>query len=127
VRQRRRIHLKREPGDPAQRFTVSKDLLGDFLRITNQQRAVRPSLGIEPRAGHGRPATLLADVGDSTGLAREELVGGFLRGLCDVPERMDAHLQAIGRMSVSLTGFSIQIDQRAEAPRFAADDRDHQG
>jgi hypothetical protein len=32
------------------------DLLGDFLGIANQQRAVRPSLRIEPRAGHGRPA-----------------------------------------------------------------------
>src|SRR6185503_164623 len=71
-------------------------------------------------------ATLLADVRDSTRVAREELVGGFLRGLCDVPERMDADLQPIGRMSVSLTGFSIQIDQGPEAPRFAADDRDHQ-
>ena len=65
VWQRRRVHLKREPGDPAQRFAVSKDLLGDFLGIANQQRAVRPSLGIEPRAGHGRPATLLAHVSDS--------------------------------------------------------------
>ena len=44
-----------------------------------------------------------------------------------IAERMDADLQTIERMSVSLTGFAIQIDQRPEAPRFAADDRDHQG
>src|SRR6185295_635949 len=101
-------------------------LLSDLLRIPDQQRAVRPSLGIEPGAGRGRPATLLADVGESTGVAGEELVGGFLRGLRDVPERMDPDLQSIRRVSVLVTRFSIQIDQGPEAPRFAADDRDHQ-
>lgn len=95
VWQRRRVHLKREPGDPAERFAVSKDLLGDLLRMTNQQRAVRPSLGIEPRAGHWRPAALLPHIGDGTGVAREELIGSFLRRLCDVPERMDADLESI--------------------------------
>jgi len=49
VWQRRRVHLKREPGDPAQRFTVSKDLLGDLFRITNQQRADRPRWASNPR------------------------------------------------------------------------------
>jgi len=118
--------LKREPRNPAERFTVPNDLLGDFLGIANQQRAVRPSLGIESRAGYRRPATLLPDIRDSTGVAREELVGGCLRRLCNVPQRMDADLQAIGRMSLALSGFSIEIDQRPEAPRFATDDRDHQ-
>ena len=81
VCQRRRVHLKREPRDPADRFAVSNDLLGDFLGTANQQRAVRPSLRIEPRAGHGRPATLLPHIGDGPGETREELVGGFLRRL----------------------------------------------
>jgi hypothetical protein len=44
----------------------------------------------------GRPAALLANIGDRTSVAREELVGDFLRRLCDVPERMDTDLQAIG-------------------------------
>ena len=48
VWQRCGVHLKREPGDPAQRFTVSKDLLGDFLGIANQQRAVRPRCASNP-------------------------------------------------------------------------------
>src|SRR5213080_3195978 len=109
VWQRRRVHLKREPRDPAERLAVSHDLLGDFLGIANQQRSVRPSLRIEPRTGCGWPATLLPHIGKGARVAREELVGGFLRRLRDVPERMDADLQAVGRMSISLTGFPIQI------------------
>jgi hypothetical protein len=46
VGQGSRIHLKRNPGDTAQRLAVTNYLLGHFIRTANQQRAVRTSLRI---------------------------------------------------------------------------------
>jgi len=37
VRQGSRIHLKRNPGDTAQRLAMTHYLLGHFVRTSNQQ------------------------------------------------------------------------------------------
>src|SRR6266446_722572 len=39
---------------------------------------------------------------------------------------MDADLKLIRRMTGAATGFTVTIDQRPKAMRFAANDRDHQ-
>ena len=39
---------------------------------------------------------------------------------------MDADFQLLGRVPVSLTRFTIEIDERTEAVRPATNDRDHQ-
>src|SRR5207244_4344442 len=53
--------------------------------------------------------------------------GGLVRCCGDVAKAVDTDLQAIGRESSSAAGLSIEIDERPKAPRFSADDRDHQG
>src|SRR5882672_2111516 len=63
VRQGGRVHLKSETRDAAQRFTVSNDLLGNLLRIPDQQRSLRTSLSIEISASDRTPSAFLPNVG----------------------------------------------------------------
>ena len=119
------VHLKREAGDTAQRFAVPNDLLDYFFGAAHEQRALRGSLRIEVGTGDGRPSAFLRDRGESAGVAWEEVIDGFLRRRCDIAQGVYAHSQLIGRVSEPLAGFAVEIDKRPEAPRFAADDRDH--
>src|SRR5439155_22803624 len=98
-----------------------------FVGTTNQQRAVWTTLGVEPRPRDGRPAALLRDSGDGTGVAGKERIGGFLSRVGDVAEGVNADLQAVGRVSGLLAGRAVEMDQRTEASRLTADDGDHQG
>ena len=69
---------------------MTKDLLGHFVRATDQQGAVWPSLSIEGRTRHRGPSAFLANVGDGTSEARKKVVSGFLRCPRDVAGHMDA-------------------------------------
>src|ERR1700680_784243 len=126
VRQRGRVHLKRDPRYAAQRLTVSDNLLRHFVRAANQQRALWTSLSVEARTCHGRPAALPSNVGYRAGIARKKVVGSLLPGVCDVARRMDADLQSIGCVPLSPARFSIEIDERPKSPWLAADNGDHQ-
>src|SRR5437667_4351954 len=106
---------------------MSNDLLHDFVRTTNQQRAVWTTLRVEPRARDGRPAALLRDTRYGTGVPGKERIGGFLRRVGDVAEGVNADLQTVGRVSGMLAGRAVEIDERPEAARLTADDGDHQG
>src|SRR5712691_9580950 len=90
MRQRSGIHLKREPRDTSQRLVMTKDLLGHFVRATDQQGAVWASLSVEGRTRHRGPSAFLANVGDGASEARKEVVRGFLRRTRDVAGHMDA-------------------------------------
>jgi len=89
------IHLERDPRDTAQGFAVSMDFLDHFIGAADQQRTLRTALRIEARACDGRPSTLFADIGDGAGVTGKEGVGGVLRRLGDVAERVNADLQPI--------------------------------
>jgi MarR family 2-MHQ and catechol resistance regulon transcriptional repressor len=78
------------------------DLVDHFVQAANEQRAMRTSLRVEVRTRHRRPPALLADIGDGTGLARIKVVSGFLRRLGDIARRVDANLESVRRMPVSL-------------------------
>ena len=45
----------------------------------------------------------------------------------DVAEGVDADVEFFGSVAGATPGFAIEVDERAEAVRFAADDGDHQG
>src|SRR5205085_934131 len=54
-----------------------------------------------------------------------EIIRGFLRRGRNIAEGMDTDREVIARMSGAFSCFPIQIDERTEAPRLTADDRDH--
>src|SRR6266567_3267968 len=105
---------------------MADDLLYHFVGVADQQRALWTSLRVEPRACDGGPSALLPNIGDGAGVSGKEVVGRLLRGGCDIAERMHANLQLLGRVSCLPAGLAVEIDERTEAPRFTADDGDHQ-
>src|SRR2546428_14195509 len=96
VRDRGRVHLKREAGDAAKGFAVPNDLLDHLVGAADEQGALRGSLRGEVGTGDGSPTALLADVGHGAGVAGEEVVDGLLRGRRDVAKGVHADLQLIG-------------------------------
>ena len=121
VRQRRHVHLKRDARDAAQGLAVSHDLLDDLVRVADQERAVRTALRVEARPGHGRPSALLPDVGDGTGVAREELIRGLPCRRGHITERVDADFQPIRAWFADyvrwLTTHSNGIEERLPVSR----------
>src|SRR5258708_24445597 len=101
------------------------DLFDDFFGVANEQCALWGSLRFEVGTGDGRPSALLCDRGEGADVARKEVVDGLLRGRCDVAESVYADFQSIGRVSESLAGFTVEINERPEAPWFTADDCNH--
>src|SRR2546430_1966272 len=67
------------------------------------------------------------DVAHGPGKAGKVTLRGLLARLRPVAGRMQAHLQAMRGVSGSLSRLAVEIDQRPEAARLAADDGDHQG
>jgi hypothetical protein len=118
-----RIHLKSDARDAAQRFTVSYDLVGDFVGAADQQRAIRAPLRVEVRTSAGTPAALLADVADRAGVAGIELIRGLLRRGRDVAERVNANLQLIGLVTRSCAGFAMRRRPLRALRRAGVEDR----
>ena len=81
---------------------------------------------VEVGTGDCGPAALLADLGELCRISRKELVGGFVVGLCNLAEQVDAHLHAGRVMAGPLIRTAVAVDERAEAVGFAADDGNHQ-
>ena len=46
--------------------------------------------------------------------------------LADEPDAVQADLELVWRMAGAAAGLAVEVDQRAEARRLAADDRDHE-
>src|SRR4029077_14167961 len=111
----------------AQRFTMSNDFFRDFVRVADQQCALRASLSIEISARHGTPAAFLPYISKRTGVAGKEIISGLLRRRCNVAERVHADFEPVGRVSHASARFPIEIDERAEAVRMPTDDGNHQG
>ena len=101
MRQRRRIHLKRDSGNAAQRFAMPHDPLGHFVRFPDKQRTVRSALGVEALAGNGTPAPFLGDAADGLGVAGEVVVAGLLARRRDITEGMDAYSPVSRNRSIS--------------------------
>src|ERR1700737_5561990 len=126
MRQRGRVHLKGETRDAAQRFTVSNDLLCDFLRIANQQRTLRTSLSVEISASDGTPAALFPNVSERASVARKEIISGLLRRRRDIAERVHTDFESIRGVSRTPARFPVEIDERAEPVRMPTNDGNHQ-
>ena len=54
------VHLEADSRQPAQRLAVEGDLLGHLLGAADEQRPLRPALGVEVGTGDGRPSAFLA-------------------------------------------------------------------
>ena len=116
--------MKTEAGDTPQRLIVSNDLLDYFFGVADEHRALRGSLRIKVSTGDGGPSALLRDRGDGARVTWKEVVNGLLRRRCDIAQGVYADSQSIGRVSEPLASFSVEINERPEAPRFTADDCD---
>jgi hypothetical protein len=114
--------LEIDAGDAAQGFTMAKDLLRYFVRVADEERATRAELGVEARAGDGRPAAFLCDAADGTGIAGKELIGGYLARGGHIAKRVYTDLELVRGVAGLLARLSVEIDRRTEAARLAADD-----
>ena len=113
--------MKSDAGDPAQRFTVSNDLLRHFVGVADQQGAMRTALCVETRAGCGRPAALLRDAGDGAGVAGEIGIGSLPRRGCDIAQRVYADLRSsvspAGRSNGSVTKYRFRFGSSSRTRR----------
>ena len=97
----------------------------DLLRAADSKRAARRAQLVELLARHRRPSPLAPDAVHHPGVGGEELVGRVLRAVGHIGVRVDADrhgrvVPGIGR------GLAVELDQRREALRRAADDREGQ-
>ena len=126
VGQRGDRHLEAEAVDAAEGFAHAQHLFGDGGGVADQQGAGGLAERFELAAGDGGPAALAADLGEGFGVAGEEIVGGLAVGFGDVAEGVDADLEVFRGMSGAAARLAVEVDERAEAVRLAADDRDHE-
>ena len=106
---------------------MPNEFVSDFVRVPDEERAPGPELRIEVTARHRGPSPFLADIAHDLRPAGEVYVGGFLRRLGHETRRMHADDQSLWRVPRTPARLAVEIDERPEAPRFAADDRHHQG
>src|SRR5438132_4560280 len=105
---------------------MANDLLGHLFGIPDYQCAVRSTLRVEIRSGHRRPSAFLADIRHDASIAGKEVRSRFFRCRGDVSEGVHTDLELLRCMTGLSSSLAVKIDQRAKAPRFAADDRNHQ-
>jgi hypothetical protein len=103
-----------------------EELGGYGFGIADQECASGAAEGFELGAGDGRPAALFADLGEGFGVAGEEIVGGLLVGVGYIAEGVDSYFEFLGSVPGAFAGFAVEVDERAEAVGFAADDGDHE-
>jgi hypothetical protein len=119
-------HLEADAGDAAESFVHLKKLGGYGFRIADKERAGGATQGFELVASDRRPAAFLTDPGERFCVAREEVVGGLLVSVGNVAEGVDADFELLGGVTGTLTGYTVEVNKRAEAMRFAANDSDHE-
>src|SRR5580704_515073 len=124
--QRRNAHLKRDARDTAERFVHAQHFFGDRFCIADEESASRPARGVELRARRARPAAFFADLGESVRVTGIEIIGGLLGRVGKKSDRVQPNDEFLRRVAGACSGFAIEIDQRPEAMRLAADDRDHE-
>ena len=83
------------------------------------------SLCVETRTRHRRPPALLPDIRHCLGVSRKEGVSRLLRGVCDLPEHVDANGELLRGVPVLRPGLAMEIDQGPESPGFTADNGHH--
>src|ERR1700733_1474126 len=126
VRKRGYAHLECDARDAAESFVYVKDFFRDRSSVTYQQRSSGPALCVELRAGGGRPAAFLADFGKSVCVTWKESIRGFVCGVREKADGMKTDSEAVGGMAGASPGFAVEVNERAETYRLAADDGDHE-
>ncbi len=121
VRQRADAELDQE-ALVAEDLVLEEDLLDHLLGTADEARAVEVERRVELRARHRRPPALAPDLVHDRLERGERLVGGRLRRVGDEAVRVDA--QRRRRVAVLLRGAAVQLGERREALRLAADDRE---
>jgi len=119
-------HLEADAGDAAQGFVHLEELGGYGLGVADEERAGGAAESFELAASDGRPAALLADLGEGVGVAGEEVVCGLFVGVGDVAEGVDADFEFLGGVTGAFAGFAVEVDEGTEAVGLAADDGDHE-
>ncbi len=104
-------HLEVEAGDAAEGFVDVEDFLGDFFCIAYDECAGGAEECVELAASDGRPAALLADLGEGFSVAGEELVGGLGGGVRYVAKHVQADFELLGGVAGAGPGFAIEIDE----------------
>lgn len=120
-------HLKVEAGDAAEDLVVVEDLVDHGCGVADYEGTGIAADDLELAAGDRGPATLLADLGEGSGVAGEEVVSGLFVGVGDVAEGVDADGEFFRGMAGAAAGFAVEVDEGAEAVGFAADNGDHEG
>jgi hypothetical protein len=108
-------HLEADAGDAAEVFVHLQELGGYGFRIADEECALGAAEGFELAACDGRPAALLADLGEGFGVAGEEVVGGLLVSVRYVAERVNADLELLGGVAGALAGFAVEVDEGTES------------
>ena len=125
VREAGTIHLEGEALDAAEGRTMAQNLLGDVGGAADHQGAGGAVLGIEAGSIDGGPTALFADPGEGFGVTRVILINRLGATRCHIAQRMDAHAEALGGVTGLGASLAIEVDERAEAVGFAADNCHH--
>src|SRR4029077_19246228 len=106
-----RIHLKDYPRHSAQSFVMMNNFFRNFLRIADDQCSIWPSLSFKIGTRDRRPAAFFANFCKSSSIAWKKFVARFLRSLCNVSERMQAHLHLVCRVPASSKGLFVEFNK----------------
>src|SRR5688572_7079489 len=82
--------------------------------------------GVKLSTRDRRPPAFLADAGNSFGVTGIEIINRLLRRFGDVTQGMNADFELVRGMSCTPAIFSVDVNERTEPPRLAANDGDHQ-
>ena len=108
-------------------FVLHEDLVDDLLRRAHEIGAIGRGAGVELGAGGRGPATLLADAVHGFAVGRIGEVARILAVGRDEAMRADADRQGLG-VATDLGGrLAVEIDERRELARLAANNGNHQG
>src|ERR1700730_11094532 len=98
----------------------------DGFDVADEQRAFRSAQRVKLRPCSWRPSPFLANFGEGVGVAGEKSVRGFLGGIAEKSNHVQTDFQLFGFVSAANACFTVKIDERPEAVRFAADDGNHE-
>jgi len=101
------------------------DLACHVVGGAHEQRTALGTQGGELVSGHGAPASLAADAAHGCRIRRIEVGDCLFVGFGYVPVGVDRH--RLRFVAALFQGAVVEIDQRLEAGRLAADDGDGQG
>src|SRR5882757_6924319 len=88
-------HLETDAGDATEGFVHLEELCGYGFGVAYHECSAGAAEGFELTAGNGRPAALLADLGEGFGVTGEEVVGGLLVRVGYVAEGVDADFELL--------------------------------